>query len=83
MTDVNFLKMLAESLNTEIDIHFHESPGGEKELRMEGTRPCLFHAACEIVKAVAMNEPVVVRRELVKLVCDTVLKELLEEGDRE
>lgn len=81
MTDVNFLKMLAGSLGTEIDIHFHESPEGKRELHLKGTRPCLFHAACEIVKAVAMNEPAFVRRELVDLVCDTVLKELSEKGN--
>jgi len=81
--EMDFAKQILSDMKAETKVSYHKAPGiaEAEQVTLEGSQPCLFSAACVIVKAVVKNEPQERREELLDLIRDMVFDELKDEGE--
>ena len=82
LTNKALMDQALAHMEKEVKVSFYKAPGiGEEEqVSLEGSQPCLFSAACTIVRAVVKNELPERREDFLELVKDTVLEGLKDEG---
>nr|DAM27059.1 MAG TPA: hypothetical protein [Caudoviricetes sp.] len=82
LTNKALMDQALTHMKEEVKVSFYKAPGlGEEEqVSLEGSQPCLFSAACTIVRAVVKNELPERREDVLELVKDTVLEGLKDEG---
>jgi hypothetical protein len=79
---MSITEQILSDMKAETKVSYHKAPGiaEVEQVTLEGSQPCLFAAACGIVKAVALKEPQERREAFLNLVRDVVLHELKDEG---